>query len=315
MKIYAISILFSLFFINTQAQNAVLYDSKNTSMIDDQLNKVTVDFDGNVWFGTSGFGLVKYDGEKFKNYGQNHSTIGTSINLLFTDSKGCVWLNFTRPYSQLLFYDGFNWKEINGEENGVSEISASSITEDNLGNIYVGGYNQLLKFDGEKWQEIKLPLKNINITSLTINKKGNIAISYNNGILVRDNNQWRKITEENSELRLSTVKALKYIDNKLFIGYGGGEGDGGFSILENNKWTHYNKSNSSIPDHMVRDIEIDNDKTIWMATNNGLIKMKNGDVESVFIRKGMFSNTTFDIAIGKQKIWVTTNFGLIGIEK
>ncbi|MBB4119640.1 ligand-binding sensor domain-containing protein [Mesonia hippocampi] len=312
MKIYAITLFFSLFFINIQAQNAVLYDSKNTSMIDDQLSKVTVDFNGNVWFGTSGFGLVKYDGGKFENYGQSHSTIGTSINLLFTDSKGCVWLNFTRPYSQLLFYDGLNWKEINGEENG---ISASSIAEDNFGNIYVGGYNQLLRFDGKNWQEIKLPFKNINVTSIDIDGKGNIAIAYENGVLVRENNQWRKITEENSELRLSTVKALKYIDNKIFIGYGGGHGDGGFSILDNDKWTHFNKSNSSIPDHMVKDIEIDSEGIIWMATNNGLIKMKNENVESVFIREGMFKNTTFDIAIGQDKIWVTTNFGLIEIEK
>jgi len=315
MKILVLSIFFCLLTINIQGQNAVLYNSENTPIIDDYLDKITADLDGNVWFTTRGFGLTKYDGDKFKNFGQNHSIIGTSINFIFTDSKGCIWLNNQRPYSQLIYYDGSNWKAITEREVGVSEISASSITEDQLGNIYIAGYNQLLKFDGKKWFEIELPYKNINISLIEVSEKGDIAIAYNKGIFIRDNDKWKKITEENSELRMSTIKALKYIDEKLLIGYGGGLGDGGFSILENDKWNHYNKSNSAIPDHMVRDIEIESNGTIWMATNNGLIKMKDDRVESVFIRKGTFKNTTFDIAIGEQKVWVTTNFGLIEIEK
>ena len=90
-------------------------------------------------------------------------------------------------------------------------------------------------------------------------------------------------------------------------------GNGGLSIIENEKWTHFNKTNSKIPDHMIRDIEIDQNGTIWMATNNGMIKMVDDKIEPIYFREGMYKNTILDITIEGNIIWVATNFGLIKI--
>jgi ligand-binding sensor domain-containing protein len=147
---------------------------------------------------------------------------------------------------------------------------------------------------------------------MDINKTGVIAIGHNDGLLIRENNKWKSLTEENSELKLSTVRAVRFTDNEnLYIGYGGGYGNGGFSILKDSKWTHFNKTNSKVPDNMVRDIEIGKKGVIWMATNNGVIKLEGDTISPIYFRNGAFANTILDISIENDIVWIATNFGLI----
>ena len=95
------------------------------------------------------------------------------------------------------------------------------------------------------------------------------------------------------------------------MGNRGGFGGGGFSIIDDDKWRHFNKTNSNVPDHMVRDIEIDKNGVIWMATNNGAIKKEGKTITPILFREGMFQNTILDIAIENEIVWIATNFGLI----
>ena len=64
---------------------------------------------------------------------------------------------------------------------------------------------------------------------------------------------------------------------------------------------------------MVRDIEIDNNNTLWMATNNGLVKFtEKGELTSILFQEGMYKNTILDISIDNDNVlWIATNFGVI----
>ncbi|MGK0387621.1 MAG: ligand-binding sensor domain-containing protein [Maribacter sp.] len=65
---------------------------------------------------------------------------------------------------------------------------------------------------------------------------------------------------------------------------------------------------------MVRDIKVDKNGVIWMATNNGLIRMEGNEIAPILFRKGMFKNVILDIEIDDETIWIATNFGLVKIE-
>ena len=132
-------------------------------------------------------------------------------------------------------------------------------------------------------------------------------------LLIYANGKWKKYTEKNSELQLGTIRGLKFrSDGALMIGYGGGFGNGGFSVLSNDftAWTHYNKLNSRIPDHQIQDFEYDG-KVYWMASNNGLVKMDGTEISPIFFRTGMYKNVILDIALEGNTLWVATNFGLV----
>lgn len=310
------TILLASFLIATQSifgQQAELLDKSNSDIVDNDLLSVAVDQNGNKWIGTSKFGLAKYYNENFTQFDRNNSDInGDYISPIFTDTKGNVWVSFSNPTDGIAKYDGSSWTTYGVEEIPVDKISVISIAEDKDGKIYFGGANGLITYDGEKWSTAKLPVGNFTIRTLDISSDGEIAIGHNSGLLIKKDDKWTTYTTENSELQLGTVRAVKYNDlGQLYVGYGGGFGGGGFSIIDNDEWLHFNKTNSKVPDHMIRDIEIDNNGTVWMATNNGVIKKEGSTIIPILFREGMFKNVILDIALEDETIWIATNFGLL----
>lgn len=314
MKLIFTYILFCLITISAFSQTTEFLDTHNSKITDNDLWEVTVDNNGKLYLGTVKFGLITYGNGEFKNENKDNSVIkGDAVTPIFKDSKGNIWLNYSKPNSEIAKFNGTEWTIYTTKEIPVSNISVIDFAEDKEGNIYFGGGNGIFKFNGVSWSKVDVPKKGITVRAMDINENGDIAIGHNRGLIIYSNGEWEILDDENSELQLSVVRAVKYFAGKLFVGYGGGMGNGGLSIIENGKWTHFNKSNSKIPDHMVRDIEVDENGTIWMATNNGLIKMIGDKIEPIYFREGMYKNTILDISTQENIVWIATNFGLIKI--
>lgn len=289
-----------------------MIDTSNSGLVDNDLLSISIDYNGTKWIGTSKFGLVQYSEKSFETLNQENSEIkGDYISPIFTDSKGNVWVSYSKPKDGLVKFDGDKWTTYSPKELGVEDLSIIAIAEDLNGKIYFGGSNGVLTYSGN-WSKLELPSGSFTVRTIDVFKDGSIAIGHNSGLLLFKNDTWDNFNKENSELRLGTVRAVKFQDNgNLIVGYGGGLGDGGFSIIENGKWKHFNKTNSKVPDHMVRDIEINQNGVIWMATNNGVIKMDGKKITPILFREGMYKNVILDISLDNDSIWVATNFGLI----
>lgn len=292
-----------------------LYNTTNSNILDDDIWSIEVDKKGNKWIGTGKKGLIKFDGEKWKNFNRDNSLIkGSFINPIYSDSKNNLWLTHSKP-DALLRFDGEKWKQLLKSETKLRQ-SPIKITEKN-GIIYLGGFNELVKYDGISWQIINLPKGNYTIRAIAVDNDETIAIGHNNGLLIRKNLRWTTYRISKSENKLQNyVRSLKFLNNgKLFIGYGG-NADGGFSILKNSNWVHYNKDNSKLSNNMVRDIEIDRNGTFWLATNDGLNKVdKDGLITPIFFYEEHNVTMIADIAIEGNIVWVATNFGLIKIKQ
>lgn len=310
MKNFVLKITF-LIIPSLLFSQSVLFNQSNSDLPEDDILSVAIDFNGNKWIGTSNKGLVLFDGNNFIPFSKEFFKMiqGDYITPIFVDSKKRIWISYSNPNDGITMLDGNTW--YNFTEKELEEVSVIAIAEDENGVIYFGGTNGIITYENNKWNKMKLPSGNYTVRAIDIDKKGNIAIGHNEGLLLYQNKKWKNYTEENSELVLSTVRAVKFIENKIFIGYGGGLGNGGFSILENKKWQHFNKNNSSISDHMIRDIEVDQKGTIWMATNFGLIKFKDGIITPIFFNDGKYTNVITDISIDKETIWLSTTIGLI----
>lgn len=307
-----IKILFLIFLsININAQTILeLYSNENSNISENDLKSILVDKKSNNKFiGASKSGLLKFDNTKFESI---QEIKGEYIGPLYKDKSGNIWVSASNPEELYLIKSNNEIEKITNKT--LKEIDGViAISEDTEGNIYFGGKG-LVKFDGKNWNKVKLPNNSITIRTLDISTDNLIAIGHNSGLLIGKENNWQSYDEEADKLQLSTVRAVKFLnDNKLIIGYGGGFGNGGFSIKEGERWTHFNKSNSKISDHMVRDIEIDNNNTLWMATNNGIVKYtEKGELTSILFRDGMYKNTILDISIDNDNVlWIATTFGMI----
>lgn len=297
--------------ININAQTFLeLYSSENSNISENDLKSILVDKQSNnKLIGTSKSGLLKFDNVTFESI---KDVKGEYFGPLYKDRNENIWVSSSNPEELYLIKSNNEIEKITSKT--LKKIDGViAISEDKHGNVYFGG-NGLVKYDGKNWSKMKLPSNSITIRTLDISSDNTIAIGHNSGLLIGNENNWKSYDEETNKLQLSTVRAVKFLsDNKLVIGYGGGFGNGGFSIKEGEKWTHFNKSNSKISDHMVRDIEIDINNTLWMATNNGLVKFtEKGELTSILFRDGMYKNTILDISIDKDSVlWIATNFGLI----
>lgn len=299
-------------------QKTTLYDKNTSSIPENDLWSIAIDNQGQKWIGSAHSGLLVFDGESYTTFSEMKGDFFTPI---FKDSKGNMWVSFSAPVETvgsvdvLARYDGSRWWWYKAEDIGPYNISVTDICEGKDGTLYFAGPEGfLVMLKDNKWELLDLPEKDMVALSVAVRDDGVIALGFGRpdcGLLIYQDGKWKSYSEKGSPLVINVVRALKFTDDgSLIVGYGGGFGDGGFSVMKGKKWTHFNKSNSGISDHMVRDIEFDG-KNYWMATNNGLVKFDGKKVSSVFFRQGMFKNVISDIVIENDTLWIATNFGLI----
>ena len=101
------------------------------------------DHDGNVWFGTDDGGLNKYNlaTKTFAHY-FDHEDKKTDSRVLFTDSKGRLWLGQAGLY---LFDKGTNTFKLYSTKCGLDTNFIKGITEGNRHNLWVSTSNGLVK--------------------------------------------------------------------------------------------------------------------------------------------------------------------------
>lgn len=299
-----------------RSQDTKLFDKSSSTIPENDLWSIALDNQGRKWIGSAHSGLLTFDGTTFTTFTEIN---GVFINPIFKDSKGNMWVNYRGPEENseylLARFDGTKWWSYKAEDIGVKDLSIGDICEDKDGTVYFAGCEGVIvKIKDNKWELLNLPKKDMVALSIDVSDNGSIAVGLGRqdcGLLLFEDGKWSSYSEKKSPLVINVVRALKFTDDgSLIIGYGGGFGDGGFSVMKGKQWTHYNKYNSGITDHMVCDIEFDG-KDYWMATNNGLAKFDGIKVSSTLFREGMFRNVISDITIEDGTIWIATNFGLI----
>jgi ligand-binding sensor domain-containing protein len=119
-----------------------------------------IDRNGNVWFGTQGAGVCKYDGKTFT--WLDNMELGAAVRDIYEDKNGIIWIG-NNGYG-LFSYDGKTvtnfTKENKLEKPELLKSYASKegtlarvwkITEDNQGNLWVATLdNGVWMYDGQK---------------------------------------------------------------------------------------------------------------------------------------------------------------------
>lgn len=85
---------------------------KNLGLSNDKGNNVHCSLEdkaGNLWFGTTGDGLFKYDGKFFTQFTTSNGLNHNSVNDILEDKDGKIWIGTD---AGLVLYDGKTFKEI-----------------------------------------------------------------------------------------------------------------------------------------------------------------------------------------------------------
>ena len=119
---------------------------------------------GNIWIGTDGFGLWKYDGSEFEHFTTEQGLCDNNVTALFEDRKGQIWI--ATMFGGLSIYNGSEF--FNPTQEGIiNGIELSGFFEDPEGSIWFGVENNgVYKYDGSNFSNLlekhDLPTNGIN---------------------------------------------------------------------------------------------------------------------------------------------------------
>lgn len=173
------------------------------------------DSKGIMWFGTSNFGICRYDGKSFSWLYEDQLTNvpnggSFGIRSIIEDQNGKYWFCNTR-YQYDIFNDSINEDGKNlikyKRQNGIDGIKSSdgndyvyfmSIIEDDKENLWMATYDQgVWQYDGKNVKQhiLKDGTKNATLFSIYKDRKGTILVgSHESGVYKFNDKDFEKFT-------------------------------------------------------------------------------------------------------------------------
>ena len=150
----------------------------DTTLISQYIRSIFQDSKGNLWFGTIGEGVVRYDVKTLTYFSNPEGFNSKSVFAINEDKTGNLWFGTDQGVYK---YDGKTFRNYN-QKDGLNhiDISRKSILVDNLGTIWIGTHGGVYQYnpsaDSKGGQSFSLfpLLPPINIAGIMEDKNANI---------------------------------------------------------------------------------------------------------------------------------------------
>ncbi len=265
------------------------------------------DKNGNLWFGTNGSGLCKYDGKSFTNFTVKHGLSSNNILAIIEDSKGYIW--FGTEGGGACFYDGTSFVHLT-EEEGFPNNTVTSIFEDKQKNIWLGTNGSgVCKYDGKELIQYseKQGLSNNNIRSIIQDKNGALWFSTTGGGICRFGGASFTHYGTNEGLSYDIVlSSFMDKDGNLWFG----TDDGGVNKFDGKLFTIYGKE-QGLSDNCITAIMQDKAGNMWFGTYyNGVNKFNGRTITTLNANQGLTNkNISAIYEDDAENIWIGTYGG------
>lgn len=283
-----------LYFVNPKDNSFRIINKKNGFNYK-KIWSLFTDVEGNLWLGTVGQGLSKFNAT-FTYFNQENGLLNNYIQTVYCDDDE-VWLGF--------------------KSNGINVIKdnqiVKTITASQLESSIV---NRITKIDGEVYIGRNLGLsiyKDDNLKNIRFsnNKENDVYSIYkdNNKMFVGTKLGLFTLLNDSLHQVSGTPKdfifdIIKY-NGKLYLA-----SNGGYYVYDEKSFEHI-KDKQDFSVDRVRSFSIDSKKNLWIGTNEGLfVKTKKGHVK-IDEEKGLTSDNIYFLQIDNlDNLWVGTNKGV-----
>lgn len=282
-----------------------VFTKENSPLPSNEVRSIMIDRNDVAWIGTDA-GLTRFDGTEWKTYDRyNSNLINNGIDAITEDSSGGI---YAALWEGLVEFKNGNWKTMlphkvisvatdrNGDiwcsgEEGIyqykgSELKVFTVDSDVLSNSWSMTFDKnnalwmsawhdgayISRFDGTYWTHINLAEFGTSMSNkcqIVTDLNGDVWAATSEGLIRFNGVQptMYRNAETNENFPGRSPEAICF-DNWGAAWIGSQQS---FARFENNKWWNYEMFNSGLTGAAINDIAIDDKRTLWIATKQGLI--------------------------------------------
>ncbi|MFN4124098.1 MAG: two-component regulator propeller domain-containing protein [Flavobacteriales bacterium] len=247
-----------------------VFNSQNSGLTSNSVRSIFIDADGRVWIGTFTGGLFIFDGLDWTNLNTQNSELPDDfIRVVAKDSSGMYWIG---TGNGLVKFDGEQVLQVYDEFNSPLEsrnISAITVNAQNV--KIIGTINGGLTYiDGEDFTvyvSYNSALPDNTITDFDFDEQQRpIFAMPDGGVAIHqggNNFTWYSPIVVSS-MPTKAIECIQYLGAGSF--YAGSMNKGLLIRNSNGSWQSYNTQNSAIASDWIRDLVVDEQGRVWMAT-------------------------------------------------
>jgi ligand-binding sensor domain-containing protein len=260
----------------------------------------------NVWIGTQGNGLYRFDGIDWFVYSQADGLASDIITSLAVDQSGVLWIGTDMGVSGL---KNNVWTSLN-VDNGLYNNDIRSLAVDDSDNLWIGTRNnRLVKYDGSTFTEYHVnpessgPGEMGHIHTISADSNGNIWVgSCISGLSVFDGENW---IDHVNNLSVFVTSSAADTEGNVWVGH-----ISGLYYFSEDQWTQYTTDDGLI-NNSVSALELEENNSVWIGTADGLSYFNGTNWTTYTINNGLPDN--YITALAKDSynnLWVGTPNGL-----
>jgi signal transduction histidine kinase/ligand-binding sensor domain-containing protein len=286
----------------------------------DNITSSLLDRSGNLWFGTWGGGISKFDGLSFTNFTTAHGLSNNLVHCLAEDKDGNIWIG--TEGGGVSIYDGYSFSNKTTSD-GLANDVVYGITLDSKGNIWIAaGVGGASKFEDDGFVNFNQEngLTGNSIIKIAEDSHGFIWFGTgSHGVSRFDGKSFLHYTIEDGLADNSIYCITKDKMGNLWFGTNGS----GVSKYKENadlskKGTFTNFTTLDGLGHDdVWDIEEDLEGNLWFATGGGGVSKFDGQKFTNYTTaQGLPKNVVYSISIdGSGNLWFGTAGGGVSLYK
>lgn len=254
----------------------------------DRIVSAICDKSGNLWFGTYGGGVSRYDGKNFTNFTTAYGLANNTVWNITEDKNGKFWFGTENGLS---LYDGKSFFSFSTDQ-GLSNKGIMSIIEDKRGNLWIGTFGDgIFSYDGRSFSNLtsKNGLVNDFVLSIIEDNNGNIWIGTKGGVSRYDGKKFFNITTDQG-LPNNNVSSITTDKNGIFW-FGT---DAGLSKYDGKVFVSFNKKHGLV-NNIVLCMTEDKSGNLWIGTENGVSRFDGSGFTNFTIAQGLANNNVYTI--------------------
>lgn len=285
----------------TKEEHIFTFIEKN-GMVNNFINATMQDSKRNLWFGTNGGGVSKYDGRYFTNFTKKEGLGNNFITGIVLDKKGNFW--FSSFGGGVSKFDGKSFIHLTTKE-GLAEDYIESSLVDNNGNLWFGTGEGVSKYDGKSFTNftIKEGPGSIVVSSIMQDHIGNMWFGTTDaGVSKYDGKTFTRFTKKEGLSNNSIFCMLEDYNGNIWLGTHGG----GIIKYDGKTFTNFTEK-EGLSNNSVWSMLQDKKGNVWFGTRGGISKLSKeklaeinaprstgGKNNTLYEGQVLFKNFTYD---------------------